>query len=280
MKCSLMLVALPLFGLAAVLSAPIMAQDNPETHRASDAETLDKPTPPIRVVIPADGGEPPSGTQNPGQDVDNPEIPEEIAEEPPQENPDPGDFWGEPVFGRIVWVLDRSGSMGVSDSGAGPIEMPDGSNIANPNRLQVVKAETIRTISSLSEDDEFALVTFGASPDVDYSPAMAKATAGNKQEGISKVQSMVASGGTPAYPALQRACSQYGAELTKFFFLSDGAPNVGGGAPQILADFPTWYQPLRDNNCSLVCILVGNSGAAAQFMQTLANQNGGTYITR
>jgi hypothetical protein len=276
----MMLVALPLFGLAVVAAAPAGAQDNPETHRAPESETMDRPTPPIRVVIPSGESEPGTGTQNPGLECDMPEIPEEITEEPPQENPDPGDFWGEPVFGRIVWVLDRSGSMGASDSGSGPIEMPDGSNIANPTRLQVVKAETIRTISALAEDDEFALVTFGANPDVDYSPAMVKATAGNKQEGISKVQTMVASGGTPAYPALQRACSQYGADVTKFFFLSDGAPNVGGGAAQILADFPEWYQPLRDEGCSLVCILVGNSGAAMQFMQALANQNGGTFITR
>lgn len=279
MSMRLFLAAL-LFAAPVVTAAPPTTVE-PETRRAPTGNVVDMPTPPIKVMIPTVGADvPDTGTQNPGgPEFDNPEIPDEIADEPPPENED-GPFFGEDVFGRVIWVLDRSGSMGVSDTGQGEIEMPDGSNISNPNRLQVVKAETVRAINALTEDDEFALVTFGASPDVDYSEAMVKATAGNKQAGVGKVVSMVAYGGTPAYPALQRACQQYGAEVTKLFFLSDGAPNVGGGAPQILADFPGWYQPLQDENCQLVCILIGNSGAAAQFMQSLANQNAGTYIVK
>lgn len=272
-----------LIGLAPMAmaqTAPATPETPPETHRAPEVNDMDKPTPPIKVVIPADTGvDPGSGTQNPGEENDNPEIPEEIAEDPPEENPEGPTFFGEPVSGKFVWVLDRSGSMGAVDSGSGPIEDANGGIITNPNRIMIVKSECIRVLTQLSEDDWFALVSFGWNPDVTYYQELVPANSGNKQAGITTVNQLVASGGTPAYPALQRACTQYNEhDLNKLYFLCDGGPNVGGGAAQILADFPGWFQSQKDRGCELVCVHIGDSGAAAQFMQALANQNGGTYI--
>jgi len=266
--------------LAMAQAAPAGTAPTPETRRAPDAGEMDKPTAPIKVVIPAaEGQDPASGTGNPGDEHDNPDIPEEIQDEPPVETPGGPTFFGEPVSGKFVWVLDRSGSMGAIDSGSGPIEDAGGGIITNPNRIQIVKSECIRVLSQLSEDDWFAIVSFGWNPDVSYYPEMVPAVSGNKASGINTVTQLVANGGTPAYPALQRACTQYNEhDLNKIYFLCDGGPNVGGGAPQILADFPGWFQSQRDRGCELVCVHIGDSGAAAQFMQALANGNGGTYI--
>ena len=256
------------------------APQDPETRRAPNSPDMDKPTAPIKVIIPASADQKPyDGDARPGDDLDGDEIPEEIADEPGEEAPQPPTFFGEPVSGKFVWVLDLSGSMGITDSGSGPIESPDGTIFTNPNRIQVVKSECIRVLNMLTEDDWFAIISFGGNPDVSYYPEMVPGTAGNKQAAISNIQALVASGATPAYPALQRACTQYNEhDLDKIYFLCDGSPNLGGGAPQILADFPGWFQSQKDRGCELVCVHIGDSGAAAQFMQALANGNGGTYI--
>ncbi len=251
----------------------------PETRRAADSGEVDKPTPPVRIVIPPPAaGNPPTGDQlpPPESDIDGP--PEEILEEPPTEVEEPPTFFGEPVSGNFVWVLDRSGSMSAADSGSGPIEGAGGNIMVNPNRIQVVKSECTRVLMQLKEEDMFAIISFGGGPDVSWYEALVYATGANKTQGINTVNAMIASGMTPAYPALQRACQQYGTELDKMYFLCDGGPNQGGNAAQILADFPNWYSGLREAGCELVCVHIGNSGAAASFMQALANGNGGTYI--
>jgi hypothetical protein len=282
-KFATMLVA----GAFALALAPVsLAQDvpgalppEPETRRAPDSGEVDKPTPPVRIVVPMpEAGDPYSGDQEPTPESEMDAPPEEILEEPPTEIDEPPTFFGEPVSGNFVWVLDRSGSMSMADSGSGPIEDANGNILVSPNRMQIVKSECIRVLTQLREEDQFAIISFGANPDVTYYQALVPATSGNVQQGIATVNALVASGMTPAYPALLRACQQYGTELDKMYFLCDGGPNQGGGAAQILADFPGWYQGLRDAGCELVCVHIGNSGSAASFMQALANQNGGTYI--
>jgi hypothetical protein len=273
-----------LLGMAPMVMAQAApggtAPEAPDTVRAPDSNDMDKPTAPVKVVIPAPAGvDPGAGTTNPGDEHDNPDVPEEINEDPPEENPTGPTFFGEPVAGKFVWVLDRSGSMGAVDSGSGPIEDASGSIVTNPNRIMIVKSECIRVLNQLSEDDWFALVSFGGGPDVSSYAELVPATSGNKQSGVNTVSQLVASGGTPAYPALQTACTQYNShDLNKIYFLCDGGPNVGGGAAQILSDFPGWFQSQKDRGCELVCVHIGDSGAAAQFMQALANGNGGTYI--
>jgi hypothetical protein len=85
---------------------------------------------------------------------------------------------------------------------------------------------------------------------------------------------------TPSYPNLKRACEIYPADLDKFFFLTDGAPNWPSGqgsAQHILQDFPAWWSKFDD--CELVAICIGGLGAAQQFMQQLATLAGGVYIS-
>lgn len=189
--------------------------------------------------------------------------------------------------GNFIWVLDRSGSMGIYDSGSGPIEDWNGNVISNPNRITIVKSECIKVITQLKEADEFAIVTFGMSPEWTWFNARVPASEGNKTAAVNFVKNMAANGWTPAYTALNKACTLYGTDNDKLYFLCDGSPNYDsnapggfGGAATILSAFPGWFSGLKAAGCQLVCVCIGSDYGAAQFMQDLANQNGGTYIKK
>lgn len=252
-------------------------------------DSADVPT--IGSKVRVDEKDPPAvpDADDDDDDSDEPEDepPEEPAEEPPVEDDEPPTFFGEPVSGNFVFCLDRSGSMGASDAGSGPIEDANGGIIANPSRIVIVKAECIKVLTQLSEDDEFAIVTFGAGPEWTWYPARLPASGGNVQTAVGEVNGMQASGATPAYTALKKSCTLYndGDGLDKLYFLCDGSPNSdsqapggNGSASVILADFPQWWQGGPGaNDCTLVCVHIGTSGAAGQFMQALAALAGGIY---
>jgi hypothetical protein len=247
-----------------------------ETRRAVDADEIDRPAAPAKVVVPTQPGLPQTVPQTQAPiDTPTPPIEGEIVQDPPIETPQPPQFFGESVSGKFVWCLDRSGSMSIADSGSGPIEGSDGSIISSPNRILIVKTECIKVLQQLSEEDKFAIVTFGGNPDHTWYADMKDATASNKTDAINFVNAMVASGWTPAFHALELSC-QYDIDLNKLFFLCDGEPNAGGAASAILAAFPNWFQ--RYTDCTLVCVHIGTSGGAAAFMQALAAGNNGVYI--
>lgn len=202
------------------------------------------------------------------------------------EEEDPNKFMGEDIPLAFVWVLDRSGSMSAPVAG-GAIEDWNGNVVATPSRITLVKTECIATLRKLTEKNEFAIVTFGANPEHEYYQDLVKGTEANKRAAVEQVMAMAASGWTPAYGALHIACTQYKPDIDKLFFLSDGSPNRDGSAPggvgdapTILAAFPGWYAPLKAEGCQLVCIHIGDSMAAGQFMQQLATQNGGSYVKK
>lgn len=231
------------------------------------------------------GGVPPEG--GPGDPPKDPPPPES-DEDPTPEDDDTPKFFGEPVSGKFDIIMDRSGSMSSSDAGSGPIEDVNGGIISTPNRIQRVKAEATKLLNQLSETDEFALQSFGGGVQEQvYYEALVKADSSGIQQGLQFIQDMHASGHTPAYSALKIGCTQYGNDLDKMFFLCDGQPNSDMGAPgnngrpaAIIADFPAWYASLKAAGCQLVCIHIGNSGAAEQFMLALAGAGNGIYVKR
>lgn len=252
-----------------------------EVDRADHARR----TPTIEIVKTGPDGPPPAtDIPEPEEQIDEP-PPAEVDSDPTSEDDTPPDFFGEPVEGSFCFVLDRSGSMGAQDSGSGPIEDSNGGIISNPNRIQIVKAETIKVLDRLRESDEFAILSFGASPEQRYYEALVAATPGNVDTAKADILALVASGWTPAYSALRNSCTKYGNDLDKIYFLCDGSPNQDAGAPNgngssgvILGEFPQWFAPLKDAGCTMVCVHIGNSGAAQQFMQSLAQISGGVYI--
>jgi hypothetical protein len=256
-----------------VCAGSLAAQTATSTLSSKDAtkqDAHDRPIGGINIKLPAPITPPttPGEPSPPPPPPPPPTPPSEGEDVPPVETPpdppppeDPPTYYGEPIQGKFAFLLDASGSMGGS-------------------RIATVRAETTGTIAELTEDDEFDCVAFGgqfgaASSYCNYMwGTILPATEGNKSSAINWVNGSACNpgGGTPSYEALQSACATYTAELTKFFFLSDGYPN--GGAGPILADFPGWWSKFTE--CELVVICVGGGGA--DFMQGLAALAGGTYI--
>jgi hypothetical protein len=207
------------------------------------------PSPPPRPI------EPPTGEELPPI--------EDIAPPPPEVGPP--DFIGEPVDGKVAFLLDASGSMA-------------GSGIAT------VRAEATSTISELTEDDLIDCVAYGSQFPASeaYSQfmwgALLPCTEGNKAAAIAWVNGPATNpgGGTPTYACLQKSCQVYPADLDKMFLLTDGEPNVSGSASQILLDFPGWWS--KFNGTEFVAICINGSGPAQDFMMNLAALAAGTYI--
>jgi hypothetical protein len=239
---------------------------------SNKTDAHDRPIGGVTIKLPTVGGGPtPPGEPVPPPPAPNPPTPPAEGEDvPPVETPpdppppeDPPTYFGEPLAGKFAFLLDASGSM-------------SGSNIAT------LRAETTATVSDLTEDDEFDMAAygdqFGAAQS--YSTYMwgslLPGTDGNKSAAISWVNGSATNpgGGTPSYPALQHALQVWPSDLNKFIFMTDGYPNTGGSASQILADFPGWWSAMQD--CELLCVCVGGGGAS--FMQDLAALAGGTYV--
>ncbi len=266
--------AVAAFALVACLGGIAVAQQSgkasitsPDTHKD---KTHDRPmgNPVLKVPGPAGGtpgGE--GGTSPPviidtppaeGEDIPPTEMP---PDGPPAEEPPP--YYGEPVSGKFVFVLDASGSMA-------------GSKVAS------LRAETTGVINLLVEDDELDCVAYGDQfgAGASYSKylweGLLPATDGNKSAAANWVNgpALNPGGGTPTYAALKKACVTYPSDLNKMFLVTDGYPNTSGSAQQILADFPGWWTKFDD--CELVCICIGGGGAS--FMQSLASVAGGTYV--
>jgi hypothetical protein len=262
--------AVAVFALACGLYAQQPNKAEIVSPDTSQPKTHDRGTGHARIRVPA-----PQGTTTETNPVDptpppqDPTPPSEGEDIPPSETPpgpppveEPKDYYGEPVEGKFAFVLDASGSMSGS-------------------KMATLRAETTGVIAALTEDDEFDCVAYGdqfGGPD--YSKfmwqALLPATDGNKGAATSWVNgpSLNPGGGTPAYPCLKKACQVYPYDLGKMFFVTDGQPNTGGSAIQILSDFPGWWSKFED--CEMIAICIGGGGAA--FMQALAAAAGGTYV--
>lgn len=286
MKKSLLFAAAALF----FFSTPLVAQSAapaavPETHRETVddfAVVDDRPTAPIRVSIPAR----PTAIAS-----EKPEIGDGLTEAPPVEEipvevpveiaPVIPTFFGEPVIGRVVFVLDRSASMGQPAAGISAIEDHNDRIISTPTRMQVVKAEVSRALMGMTAGNYFGIITFGGYPTTSADPFLLEATSTNVAAAVNKVQLMAANGPTPTLTALDLATRQYGSELNTLFLMSDGLPNCGQEAPVVLGAFPTKFEPLAKMGCRFVAVHMGpTEDGGMEFMQQLANSVDGTFQHR
>lgn len=193
--------------------------------------------------------------------------------------------------------------METSDGGS-TMENWGGNVVSNPTRLEIVKTETIRALKSLTERNQFDIIQLAGNTNPDglrFTPPLTDewqgelvpATDENREEAIRFVQDMGVWWGTPTYTVLQKACSNYGADIGTLFLLSDGAPtwcDIPTLGPDqnmwqsedaqraILGEFPVWFAPLRTSGCNFKCIHIGNHFAAGSFLQELAAQNDGSYL--
>lgn len=228
-------------------------------------DAIDRPVGTIEVRLPGSTGY--GGGYGPGSG-----IPPGTGGLPPGETPpgtpppeEPPTFYGEPVEGKFVFILDASGSMA-------------GSRIAS------LRAECTSTINGLAETDEFDCMSYGtqfSDSTMELWGGLMPATSGNKQHAINFVNGPACNpgAGTPTYRALQKACSMYPEDLSKMLLLTDGSPNATGSASKILQDFPGWWSKFSDDTV-FVGICIGGVEGAVSFMRDLCAIANGIFINK
>ena len=121
-------------------------------------------------------------------------------------------FYGMTIYAkRVVFIIDRSGSMN--------------SSVGGETRLQRAQQELHRAINALNEYDHFNVVAFSDRMDV-FSRRLLKATQENKVEGIRFGYGLEPNGGTACYEPLKMGLEASN-DLELILFLSDGEPTAG-----------------------------------------------------
>jgi hypothetical protein len=258
--------------LVAVLYAGVLsAQASPEIRNedAERARTHDRPAGRAVVRIPGLNG---AGSPLPAP-PNNPVPPSEGDDIPPVETPanpppplDPPTFFGEPTYGKFVFALDASGSMG-------------------GQRIATLRTEAAAVINQLSESDELDVCSFGTQLPAPYKAVwlweqLQPATEENKAAAIEWINgpSTNPGGGNSDYECLKRCVELYPSDLTKLFYWGDGDPGYiqSQGIP-LLQELPGWWGKFED--CTLVGICIGNRPQGEQWVQALVASVGGVFIT-
>ncbi len=243
---------LGLVALLLILSGVALAQ----TPGLSDGNRYDQEIDqPIRT--PADG-------DHPDDDIDD-------------DFPVPPPFFGEAGTAgekmKIVWCLDRSGSMAW---GGGPFVGPDGEPTTG-SRWNRVQAETIIALRQLTPEWEFGIVTYACSI-TPFRPNLVGATAENVDAAIAWIMGQIPYGGTGIGPAQKRAFELASSGMVEgsatCWLLSDGFPNCGASGYE--GHKRMALEANRDGHV-LNTIGIGAGGRGAQLLRELAEATGGTY---
>jgi len=212
---------------------------------------------------------------------------------------DPGPIGGAQFYGiatrsdRIVFVLDRSGSMQHPVPQVGPVSgaTPD-TRVPGGTKLEVAKNQLARTIRQLDPGVKIAVVFYSHEVQVwQKPPGMVPATPANKKKAIDWFMRQQPVGSTQIFLALEAALryAKVGGGKSKtdprgadtIFLLSDGAPTVEGTST--LLQGPALRRAVKDfldANQAFGCVVhtigIGPEHNRA-LMQRLAYATGGTY---
>jgi len=158
---------------------------------------------------------------------------------------------------RVIFVIDRTGSMNEASSGG-------------KTKLQVLKDELVKTISAFDKRYWFNMYFYSVGCFV-WKPKLQKATDPVKQAAIQYVKNLAGAGMTDIGGALRKASQDRDADT--LILLSDGKPTAGiTDTEQLLKDVRSWnkFKKIKINT-------VGMAGCDPNFLQKLAQQNGGSY---
>ena len=198
-------------------------------------------------------------------------------------------FFGIPLAGAqdVVFVLDRSGSMGgVSTGFAGQdvgLSKTEsalvglGGTLINagthslPSKMEAAKAELIHTLQAMPDGTRFTIVFFDSDISA-LSPSLITLDPATRSAAIAFVRRIEPGGSTAAVPALRLA---YSAGAARVVLLSDGLANTGGDGGDLLRDARgAMHHGVRIDTVGL------GIDQDAELMSRLAGESGGLAIRR
>lgn len=206
------------------------------------------------------------------------------------------DYYGLQTTGEnIVFLIDVSGSMEGKQEGTaedqlrGTVATEAGKQVQNliggtigqfvgqqvrseATKLGAAKRELIPAIRGLGESNYFSIVTFGSNIDP-WHQQMIPASPSAKNAAMLRINQLSAQGGTPMLAALEQGFQYRGA--TTIFVMTDGKPTDSSAARII----QRVSELNRDGAIKVNTIGLGPDQDAS-FLATLAQQNGGHYISR
>ena len=188
------------------------------------------------------------------------ELPKEKWREPVAEDdgsPRPKFFGHELKNARVIFVIDRTGSMNEASSGG-------------KTKLQVLKDELVKTIGSFTKRYWFNMYFYSVGCFV-WKPKLQKATKPVRDQAIQFVKGLSGAGMTDIGGALRKASQDPDADT--IILLTDGKPTAGiTDTEALLKDVRSWnkFKKVKINT-------VGMQGCDPNFLQQLAQQNGGAF---
>lgn len=165
---------------------------------------------------------------------------------------------------RVVFVIDTSDSMRAGEKGV--------------TRMDAAKKALIQTLNELSGNVEFNVVAFHDGVTLWKRSGLLPANAKNKADAVAFVQKWTALGKTATYDGLM-AGFDCDPNLEAIFCVSDGDPSTGRvvDPAQILAEVRQLNRVRRVNIHGIGVFGGQQYESLAQFMKTLAEQNGGEF---
>ncbi len=199
-------------------------------------------------------------------------------------------FFGVSLDGAqdVVFVLDRSGSMGgvsagfagssVGMSKTGAVLAGLGGSLINsaagsplPSKLEAAKQELIGTLRAMPDGTRFNIIWFDDQLKA-LSPRMMILEPRTRAGVESFILGITTGGSTAAVPALELA---YSIGAARIILLSDGLANTGGGTDRLLHDARMEMQ--RGVRFDTVGLGIDQD---ASLLQTLAHESGGVAMMR
>lgn len=177
-------------------------------------------------------------------------------------------FYGIPVSsGRVVFVIDQSGSMSAQDAD------PKITGAAGGTRLDVAVREVLRAIKGMKDRDQVNVVLFHTVV-LPWRPDLQRLGAATRAALEKHLLDQQPLGGTNLYDALAAALDTDGVDTV--FLLSDGAPGLG----RYVATDDILRAVRRTNQTRRIALHAVSIGRDSDLMQRLAAENGGQYVRR
>lgn len=197
--------------------------------------------------------EPPTFGGTPFQAPAQPEPEPDPDDDDPRDTPPPV-FYGEEIdteSDSLIYVLDRSGSMGGHD------------------KWERARDETLRSVQALSDNFRFNVIVYSSTVSRIWSETQ-DATQPNKTAATIWLEAWWPGGGTYTDAALAVALSDK--ENRTILLLSDGAP-TGGPRPALRVE-----EQQNTQGATIHCFGVDAWGELRSFLQHLASVTGGRYV--